>query len=137
MMASSRLKSGRLASSHQIGVVSSKRKKLAEFGPSMIKSKISLRMLTKVRDHYRFSSCYPTSAPQADEWVNNPPRGSFGLYVDHLKVEFRLPLHPFFLKIFELYHMVPGQLTSNSIQTICVFVVMCHIVDIEPTTSLF
>ena len=136
------LESGELSSAHQfrddptVGVDSSKRKKLAEFRPSMIKSKISPRMLRKVRDHYRFPSYYLTSAPQSDERINNPLRGSFGLYVDHLKAGLGLPLHPFFLMVFEAYDIVPGQLTPNSIRTICAFVMMCHIVKVEPTLSL-
>ena len=119
------------------GVDSSKRKKLAEFGPGMITGKISLRMLEEVRDHYRFSSYYPMSTSQVDERINNPPRESFDLYVDHLKAGLRLPLHPFFIKVFEAYDVVPGQLTPNSIRTICAFVVMCHIVKVKPTLSLF
>ena len=101
-MASSRSKSGKFASTRQsrddpvVGVDSSKKKKLTEFGPSMIKSKISPRMLRKVQDHYRFLSYYPTSAPQVDERINNLPKDSFSLYVDHLKAEFRLSLHPIF-----------------------------------------
>ena len=136
-MASFQPRSGEFVSSHCAGSSSSKRRKLAEFGPSMIKSKISPRMLGEVRAHYRFPSGCVVSAPRDDERINNPPRDSFGLYIDHLKVGLRFPLHPFFSKIFELYLVVPGQLTPNSIQTICAFVIMCHIVDIEPTTSLF
>ena len=115
-------------------VDSSERKKLAEFGPSMIKSKISRRMLGKVRDHYKFPSYYPASAPQ---WINNPSKESFSIYVDHLMAELKLLLHPLFIKVFEAYDIVPGQLTPNSIRTIYAFVVMCHIAKVEPTLSLF
>lgn len=75
--------------------------------------------------------------PQPDERVDHPPLGTISVYDDHLKAGFQFPLHPFFVKIFNLYHVVPVQLTPNSILSICGFLVFCNILDIEPRTSLF
>lgn len=67
----------------------------------------------------------------------SPPLSRMSLYEKCLRVGLRLPLHPFFVTLFQFLDMSPSLIISNSWRHICDFITVCILVGIQPSIILF
>lgn len=95
--------------------------RLEQVKGSLTKSKIA-----SLWTYCKISQDIQVSTPRSNDRMNRAPLGSIAVYNNHLKTGLRFPLHPFIVKIFNLYKVISVQLIQNSIQIICAFIVLCH-----------
>ena len=61
-----------------------------------------------MQSYYKILRDFVIVVPYSSERLDRSPAGSIAVYEDHLKVGLHFSLHPFFIQIFNLYHVVPA-----------------------------
>lgn len=93
--------------------------------------------IAHLRNYFQILQGIQVHIPDLDDRVNRAPPRHIAIYEEHLWARLHFPLHPFIIKIFNLYHIIPAQLTQNTFQIICAFLILCHDLKTELKTSLF
>lgn len=86
---------------------------------------------------YSFSSTYHVHAFRIEDRVTSNPLNHVVVYEEFLLVGLRFPLHPFVMKFFDFYQVIPSQLALNSFQIFCSIIILCHLFGIRLRISLF
>ncbi|KAK3006247.1 hypothetical protein RJ639_016474 [Escallonia herrerae] len=76
-------------------------------------SKMSAKDLHELILEYPIPEGWYARLPGLQEPVNYGTKFETGIYEEHVKSGYMLPLHPFALRFFEHYHLAPGQLVPN------------------------
>ena len=90
-----------------------------------------------LQNHFQFPLEYEVSVPGLEDRVVNPPDGRLAIYQDALWGGLRFLIPEFVRSLFRFYNVVPAQLTSNSIQVVLAFAVLCFLYEVRPCVSLF
>ncbi|KAK3008604.1 hypothetical protein RJ639_013058 [Escallonia herrerae] len=76
-------------------------------------SKMSTEDLVELLREYPLPEGWYARLPGLQEPANYGTKYETGIYEEQVRSGYGLPLHPFALRFFEHYHMVPGQLVPN------------------------
>ncbi|KAK3043581.1 hypothetical protein RJ639_002160 [Escallonia herrerae] len=60
-----------------------------------------------------------------------------GVYCDMFINGFRVPLHPFFIRVLKVYRLVPGQFSPHAWSFMSFFIYQCHKLGLNPRVRVF
>lgn len=84
-----------------------------------IRSNLCESRLAILQGYYKISHNFSAFVPHSNEMIDRSPPSNIAIYKEYLKASLRFPFHQFFIQLFNLYHIVPVQLITNSIRIIC------------------
>lgn len=67
-----------------------------------------------LQNYYKILRDFQVSIHSLSDQVNEVPACSIAIYAEHLNIGFCFLFHPFIIKVFNLYKVVPVQLISNT-----------------------
>lgn len=90
----------------------------------------------KLCDKYKFSDTYHIHLLGPEDRVTSSPLNQLAIYEEDLHIDLYFLLHSI-LNIFDLYQIIPTQLTPNSFHILVSFIILCQFFEIQPRVSLF
>lgn len=117
-------------------VIATKSHRRACLGLDKEKFNIKEQDLRRLREKYSILDDIRLIVLGPDELVLSPPSGYITFYEDAFDVV-QFLLHPFIRNILEHYKITPIPFFSNSFRVIISFILICHLVGVEPRCSLF
>ena len=105
-------------------------------GPSGTASILTRGDIAVIRERYGLTEANLV-VPSRTARVDSGIVGCVAVYEGFLKAGLRFPLHSFIRNVLNFYQLVPSQLVPNPMKVILCFVVLCHLLEILPRSSLF
>lgn len=121
-----------------LGETQSRRSKglnIEDHRPNQVQGTLSKSKVVNLQNYQKILHDFQASTTSPNDQVNRAPIGSIS--TEHLNAGLHFSLHPFIVKIFNLYKVIPMQPTPNTFRIICSFIVLYHDHGIELKTSLF
>lgn len=88
--------------------------------------------IEKLRDQYCFPSEVHTILSYSRDRVISDLLDCIALFKEFFQASLQFPFHPFFRNILDFYELAQTQLIPNSVRIIVSFIVLYHIIRIEP-----
>ncbi|KAK3007036.1 hypothetical protein RJ639_017331 [Escallonia herrerae] len=107
------------------------------FDAHTLRSKLSSYDLKLLREHCEISPIIKLRLPDENESANMTPIDEIGVYWDMFINGFRVPLHPFFIKVFNAYGLAPGQFSPHAWRFMSFFIYQCHKLGLNPRVRVF
>ena len=105
---------------------------LLEFPSEMMERDVVL-----LHEQFQIPSTFQLKILRPNNRVCRPPPGRMSLYKECFPTRLRLPLHFFFITLFQYLEMSPCSIVSNSWRHICNFTVVCVLARIDASIALF
>ena len=128
---------GAVSASHGVGPRTSKSSTRPSQGPMFEESTLIEEELSWLKIKYTIPDEFHLRLPRAEEWVQNYPSNTLGIYEEDLAAGLRLPFHDLIVQVLNRYRVVPAQLAPNFFRLIVGFVVLCALDGIRPRFPLF
>ncbi|KAK2991304.1 hypothetical protein RJ640_024569 [Escallonia rubra] len=107
------------------------------FDAHTLRSKLSSYDLKLLRDRCEIPSIVKLRLSDEDEAANMTTIDEIGIYWDMFINGFRIPLHPFFVKVLNTYGLAPGQLSPHVWRFMSFFIYQCHKLGLNPRVRVF
>ncbi|KAK3007236.1 hypothetical protein RJ639_015857 [Escallonia herrerae] len=107
------------------------------FDAHTLRSKLSSYDLKLLREHCEILPIVKLRLPDEDESANMTTIDEIGVYLDMFINGFRVPLHPFFVKVLNAYGLAPGQLSPHAWRFMRFFIYQCHRLGLKPKVRVF
>lgn len=66
-----------------------------------------MSIIVNQQNYYKILWDIEVHTPGLDDRVSSAPPGPIDIYEEHLQVGLRFSLHPFFIKVFNWYQVIP------------------------------
>ncbi|KAK3031641.1 hypothetical protein RJ639_037389 [Escallonia herrerae] len=99
--------------------------------------KMSTEDLQNLIREYLLPEGWYARLPGLQEPANYGTKFETGVYKEHVKSGYRLPLHPFALRFFEHYRMAPGQLVPNGWRKLADLIYLVQTLGYKPDATDF
>ncbi|KAK3012295.1 hypothetical protein RJ639_012843 [Escallonia herrerae] len=107
------------------------------FDAHTLRSKLSSYDLKLFRERCEIPPIVKLRLPEEDEYVNMATIDEIGVYWDMFINGFRVPLHPFFISVLNIYGLAPGQFSPHAWQFMSFFIYQCHKLGLRPRVRVF
>ncbi|KAK3027186.1 hypothetical protein RJ639_042452 [Escallonia herrerae] len=118
-------------------ILASKAQSPKPFDAHTLRSRLSSYDLKILRDKYEIPSSVKLRLPGDGEVANMTTLNEIGVYYDTFVNGFRVPIHPFFIRVLNAYSLVPGQLSPHAWRFISFFIYQCHRLGLQPRLRVF
>ncbi|KAK3017871.1 hypothetical protein RJ639_004167 [Escallonia herrerae] len=118
-------------------ILASKAQSPKPFDAHTLRSRLSSYDLKILRDKYEIPSSVILRLPGDNEVVNMTTLNEIGVYYDTFVNGFRVPIHPFFIRVLNAYSLAPGQLSPHAWRFIPFFIYQCHRLGLQPRLRVF
>ncbi|KAK3008072.1 hypothetical protein RJ639_013515 [Escallonia herrerae] len=118
-------------------ILASKAQSPKPFDAHTLRSRLSSYDLKILRDKYEIPSSVKLRLPGDGEVANMTTLKEIGVYYDTFVNGFRVPIHPFFIRVLNAYSLMPGQLSSHAWCFISFFIYQCHRLGLQPRLRVF
>ncbi|KAK3024719.1 hypothetical protein RJ639_044156 [Escallonia herrerae] len=105
------------------------------FDAHTLRSKLSTYDLKLLREHCEISPIIKLRLPDENESANMTTIDEIGVYWDMFINGFRVPLHPFFIKVLNAYGLAPGQFSPHAWRFMSFFIYQCHKLGLNPRSQ--
>ncbi|KAK3035515.1 hypothetical protein RJ639_033974 [Escallonia herrerae] len=106
------------------------------FDAHTLRSKLSSYDLKLLRERCEIPPIIKLRLPDENESANVTTIDEIGVYWDMFINGFRVPLHPFFIKVLNAYGLAPGQFFPHAWHFMSFFIYQCHKLGLNPKTDL-
>ncbi|KAK3040980.1 hypothetical protein RJ639_029090 [Escallonia herrerae] len=96
------------------------------FDAHTLRSKLSSYDLKLLRERCEIPPIIKLRLPDENESANMTTLDEIGVYWDMFINGFRVPLHPFFIKVLKVYGLSPGQFSPHAWRFMSFFIYHCH-----------
>ena len=107
------------------------------FAPNAIPCSLTPDELQLIRVQYGVPPEYELELLGLSDRASAPPPSCFCLYQEAFRARLRLPLPPFVIALFQFLDISLASVAPNSFRFLIGFLSLCHIVEVQPTLSLF
>ncbi|KAK3006861.1 hypothetical protein RJ639_016843 [Escallonia herrerae] len=107
------------------------------FDAHTLRSKLSSYDLKLLRERHEISSIIKLRLPDENESANMTTIDEIGVYWDMFINGFRVPLHPFFIKVLNAYGLTHGQFSPHAWRFMSFFIYQCHKLGLNPRVRVF
>ena len=107
------------------------------FVPDAIPYSLTPDELLLIKDQYGVPPEYDLELPDLVDRTSTLPLGRFCLYQEAFRVGLRLPLPPFVVALFYFLDISLASVTPNSFRFLIGFLSLCHVIEVQPSLSLF
>ncbi|KAK3007939.1 hypothetical protein RJ639_015022 [Escallonia herrerae] len=102
---------------------------LKPFDVHTLRSKLSSYDLKLLRERCEIPPIIKLRLPDENESANMTTLDEIGIYWDMFINGFRVPLHPFFIKVLKVYGLGPDQFSPHAWRFMSFFIYQCHKLD--------
>ncbi|KAK3021454.1 hypothetical protein RJ639_045643 [Escallonia herrerae] len=106
------------------------------FDAHTLRSKLSSYDLKLLRERCEILPIIKLRLPDEHESANMTTLDEIGVYWDMFINGFRVPLHPFFIRVLKVYGLAPGQFSPHAWRFMSFFIYQCHKLGLNPRTDL-
>ncbi|KAK2997609.1 hypothetical protein RJ639_026557 [Escallonia herrerae] len=107
------------------------------FDAHTLRSRLSSYDLKILRDKCEIPPSVKLRLPGDGEAANMSTLNEIGVYYDTFVNGFRVPIHPFFIRVLNAYGLAPGQISLHAWHFISFFIFQCHRLDLQPRLRVF
>ncbi|KAK2998280.1 hypothetical protein RJ639_022953 [Escallonia herrerae] len=107
------------------------------FDAHTLRSKLSSYDLKLLRERCEIPPIVKLRLPEEDEYANMATIDEIGVYWDMFINGFRVPLHPFFISVLNIYGLAPGQYSPHAWRFMSFFIYQCHKLGLRPRVRVF
>ncbi|KAK3015814.1 hypothetical protein RJ639_007239 [Escallonia herrerae] len=118
-------------------ILASKAQSPKPFDAHKLRSRLSSYDLKILRDKYEIPSSVKLRLPSDGEVANMTTLNEIGVYYDTFVNGFRVPIHPFFIRVLNAYSLAPGQLSPHTWRFISFFIYQCLRLGLQPKLRVF
>ncbi|KAK3004621.1 hypothetical protein RJ639_019139 [Escallonia herrerae] len=104
------------------------------FDAHTLRSKLSSYDLKLLRERCEILPIIKLRLPDENESANMTTIDEIGVYWDMFINGFKVPLHPFFIKVLNAYGLAPGQFSPHAWRFMSFFIYQCHKLGLNPRT---
>ncbi|KAK3019473.1 hypothetical protein RJ639_005157 [Escallonia herrerae] len=101
------------------------------------RSKLSSYDLKLLRERCEIPPTIKLRLPDENELANMTTLDEIGVYWDMYINGFRVPLHPFFIRVLKVYGLAPGQFSPHAWHFMSFFIYQCHKLGLNPRVRVF
>ncbi|KAK3013841.1 hypothetical protein RJ639_009487 [Escallonia herrerae] len=107
------------------------------FDAHSLRSKLSSYDLKLLRERCEIPPAIKLRLPDENESANMTTIDEIGVYWDMFINGFRVPLHPFFIRVLKVYGLAPGQFSSHAWHFMSFFIYQCYNLGLNPRVRVF
>ncbi|KAK3029539.1 hypothetical protein RJ639_038498 [Escallonia herrerae] len=107
------------------------------FDAHTLRSKLSSYDLKLLCERCEIMPIIKLRLPDENESANMTTINEIGVYWDMFINGFRVPLHPFFIKVLNAYGLAPGQFLPHAWHFMSFFIYQCHKLGLNPRVRVF
>ncbi|KAK3029677.1 hypothetical protein RJ639_039169 [Escallonia herrerae] len=101
------------------------------------RSRLSSYDLKLLRERCEIPSIIKLRLPDENESANMTTLDEIGVYWDMFINGFRVPLHPFFIRVLKVYGLAPDQFSPQAWRFMSFFIYQCHKLGLNPRVRVF
>ncbi|KAK3006397.1 hypothetical protein RJ639_016147 [Escallonia herrerae] len=102
------------------------------FDAHTLKSRLSSYDLKLLRERCEILLIIKLRLPNENESANMTTLDEIGVYCDMFINGFRVPFHPFFIRVLKVYGLAPGQFSPHAWLFMSFFIYQCHKLGLNP-----
>ncbi|KAK3005032.1 hypothetical protein RJ639_016771 [Escallonia herrerae] len=107
------------------------------FDAHSLRSKLSSYDLKLLRERCEIPPTIKLRLPDENESANMTTIDEIGVYWDMFINGFRVPLHPFFIRVLKVYGLAPGQFSPHAWHFMSFFIYQCYKLGLNPRVRVF
>ncbi|KAK3007571.1 hypothetical protein RJ639_014417 [Escallonia herrerae] len=105
------------------------------FDAHSLRSKLSSYDLKLLRERCKIPPAIKLRLPDENESANMTTIDEIGVYWDMFINGFRVPLHPFFIRVLKVYGLAPGQFSPHAWRFMSFFIYQCYKLGLNPRSQ--
>ncbi|KAK3004357.1 hypothetical protein RJ639_018143 [Escallonia herrerae] len=106
------------------------------FDAHTLRSRLSNYDLKLLYERCEISPIIKLRLPDENESANMTTLDEIGVYWDMFINGFKVPIHPFFIRVLKVYGLAPGQFSPHAWRFMSFFIYQCHKLGLNPRTDL-
>ncbi|KAK3027137.1 hypothetical protein RJ639_042431 [Escallonia herrerae] len=107
------------------------------FDAHSLRSRLSSYDLKLLRERCEIPPAIKLRLPDENESANMTTIDEIGVYWDMFINGFRVPLHPFFIRVLKVYGLAPGQFSPHAWRFMSFFIYQCYKLGLNPRVRVF
>ncbi|KAK3033996.1 hypothetical protein RJ639_033281 [Escallonia herrerae] len=107
------------------------------FDAHTLRSKLNSYDLKLLRERCEIPPIVKLRLPEEDEYANMATIDEIGVYWDMFINGFRVPLHPFFIRVLNIYGLAPGQFSPHAWRFMSFFHISMSKLGLRPRVRVF
>ncbi|KAK2999962.1 hypothetical protein RJ639_024087 [Escallonia herrerae] len=107
------------------------------FDAHTLRSRLSSYDLKHLREHCEIPPIIKLRLPDENESANMTTLDEIGVYWDMFINGFRVPIHPFFIRVLKVYGLAPCQFSPHAWRFMSFFIYQCHKLGLNLRVRVF